>query len=144
MIENWFALEPLLVERIKSRVPTDVLVAGIQDESGVSEATLGNAAILIMYHGDRPGDSAGHGAASIDYQQWLIWVAVKNATQGDGGAAKRASAGRLIVQVKRALSGWEPNDDFDALKKIPAPRPGYTAAFGYFPLAYETYLIDGE
>lgn len=144
MLENWLALEPLLIERIKSVVDVGVRVAGVQDIAEVNEETLGDQAVLVVYDGDHPGGSAGAGDASIDFQRWLVVITVRHAAQGDGGAGKRSRAGKLISKVKRALSGWDPSADFGELTKIPAPRPGYSAAFGYFPLAYETYLIDGE
>lgn len=144
MIENWLGLEPLMVDRIKSKVGAGVRVLGVREIADANEATLGDAAVLVVYDGDRTGESAGSGSASIDYQRWIVVVAVRHAGQGDGGAGSRVGAGKLISKVKRALSGWCPGDDYGELTKIPGPRPGYTDAMGYFPLAYETYLIDGE
>lgn len=144
MIVNWLAIEPLLVERLKSGLDPEVYVASVEDVVSLEESALADLNVLLLYGGERLGSSAGSGSAGIEYQRWIVAVAVRLAVQSDGGAARRAEAGPILSTVRRLLSGWEPGPDFGEFTKIAPPAPYYSPSFGYFPVSYETLIVDGD
>lgn len=53
------------------------------------------------------------------------------------------AAGPLLTQLVQALSGWKPAG-FTELIRQAAPRPGYRAGVGFFPLVFTTNLnVEG-
>jgi hypothetical protein len=96
--------------------------------------------VFVIYDGDRLGDSAGRGQAQNVQQRWLVVLAARNATQGDGGAALQGEAGILLSKLLAALQGWAPSAEHRPLRRVAAPRPGYSPAFAFYPLAFECQI----
>ncbi len=144
-MENHLAMEALLIERLKTEVPDFLAVLGMADLASMQEAGQPAPAAHVIYQGDSipGGDSrAGNGAAQVVAQTWLVVVAVRNVRDTKGGAAAREDAGPLISKTLAALSGWAA-PGFRPLRRVNAPRPGFNAGYGYFPLAFEAKLITG-
>ncbi len=147
MITDYLAAEQLLIARLRSAVPGFHAVLGAADLDGVAEAGQTVPAAHVIYDGDAlPGGDAargGAGAAQMVAQRWMIVVAVRNVRQTLSGDGARGEAGPLISQTLAALSGWQPSPAFRPLRRVPGPRPGYNAGFGYFPLLFEAQLVTG-
>lgn len=141
MLADYLAAGPLLMQRIRAAVPSVAAVLAARDLSRLAESTLQSPAVFVVYDGDRLGDAAGRGGARIVHQRWLVVLAVRNATQSDGGAALTNEAGPLLSALIEALQGWAPSDDFRPLVRIAAPLPGFSPAFAFYPLAFEAALI---
>lgn len=141
MLADYLAAGLLLMQRIRDAVPGVVAVLAARDLSRLAESTLQSPSVFVVYDGDRLGDAAGRGGARIVHQRWLVVLAVRNATQTDGGAALTTEAGPLISDLLSALQGWEPSEDHRPLYRVAAPLPGFSPAFGFYPLAFEAALI---
>ena len=155
MLPDYLAAGPLLIERIRAALPAlrAVLPAGglarifaealpysPADLAGIGEAAIQSPSVFVLYDGDRLGDSAGRGQAGIVHQRWMIVLAVRNARQGDGGAALLVDAGPLLAALLAALMGFQLSADHRPLVRVAAPAPGYSPALAYYPLAFETAI----
>lgn len=138
MIADHLALGALLVARIRDRVADLPLVEQLHDVDAIEERlNARRAGAIVVYDGDRLGETAGRGAAQIVHQRWLVVLAVRNARGADTGEGARAQAGPLITALLTALQGWQPGADHRPLVRVAAPAPGYSPAFAYYPLAFE-------
>lgn len=146
-MENYLALEPLLIDRLKAEVPDFRAVLGMADLAAIMESSQPTPAAHVVYRGDSPvpgNNSAGHGAVQLVAQNWWVVVAARNVRDTLGGADARADAGVLITKTLRALCGWQPSADFRPLiRRFNTTAPGFNAGFAYFPLAFEARLITG-
>lgn len=144
-MENYLAIEGALIERLKAEVPDFDAVLGMADLASMQESGQPTPAAHIIYDGDTlpsgVNASAGKGAMQKVVQRWLVVVAVNNVRDTRGGTDTRADAGVLISQTLKALSGWQPLPGSRELVRVNAPKPGFNAGFGYFPLAFEAVII---
>lgn len=142
-MDNHLALEGLLIERLKSAVPEFRGVLGMADLAAMQESSQVTPSAHVIYQGDTvpSGNSAGQGSAQVVVQTWLVVVAVRSARDTRGGSGAREEAGALMTRVIQALSGWMPGPEFRPMQRVNAPRPGFNAGFGYFPLAFETRFV---
>jgi len=142
-MQNHLALEPLLIDRLKSAVPEFRAVPGMADLAAMQESGQPTPAAHVIYQGDTlpSGNNAGQGSAQMVAQTWMVVVAVRTARDTRGGSDAREEAGPLITGVIRALSGWMPGPGFIPMRRVNAPKPGFNAGFGYFPLAFETRFV---
>jgi len=142
MLADYLAAGPLIIARIADAVPGIVSVLPARDLASLTESTLQSPTVFVVYDGDRLADTAGRGQAQAVQQRWLVVLAIRNAKQGDGGAGMAAEAGPLLVGLLKALQGWQPNStDYRPLVRVAAPRPGYSPAFAYYPLAFESQIV---
>ncbi|MDP2783300.1 MAG: hypothetical protein Q8O38_01710 [Sulfurimicrobium sp.] len=143
MIYNHLALEPLLIERLKSAVPEFRDVIGMADLAAMQESSQVTPAAHVIYQGDTlpSGNSAGQGSTQMVVQTWWVVVAVRSARDTRGGSGAREEAGTLLGGVIQALSGWNPGNGFQPLQRVNTIKPGFNAGFGYFPLAFETRFV---
>ena len=137
---DYLAAGPLIVARLKDRVEDLRLVLPATELSAMKETGLPTPSVFVIYDGDRLGDAALRGAVRVVHQRWLVVLAVRNATQGDGGQAMQDTAGPLISALLGALQGVLLSPDHRPLMRVSAPKPGYSAAFAYYPLAFETAI----
>lgn len=142
-MNNHLALEPLLIERLKSAVPEFREVIGMADMAGIHEASQNAPLAQVLYRGDTlpSGNSAGQGSTQMVVQTWWVVVVVFSARNTLSGAGVREDAGTLISSVLEALSGWPPGQVFMPMQRVNAPSPEFNAGFGYFPLAFETRFV---
>lgn len=137
-LADYLAAGPLLVARVKDQVAGLRHVLPATELSAMKETGLPSPSAFVIYDGDRLGDSALRGQSRVVYQRWLVVLAVRNATQGDGGQAIQDEAGPLLSSILGALQGHILSPDHRPLIRVQAPKPGYSAAFAYYPLAFET------
>lgn len=142
MLSDYLSAGPLLIDRIRSAVPGIVAVLPARDLSALNETSLQSPTVFVVYDGDRLSDATGRGQAQTVQQRWLVVLAVRNARQADGGAGLAAGAGPLLSGLLKALQGWQPNSpDFRPLIRVASPHPGYSPAFAYYPLAFESQIF---
>lgn len=131
----FMALEPLLIERINDRlrhIPALKILSGA-DLAGIDERAQPVPAVHVIFggHQERVQD---HLVERVE--RWLTVVAVRNARSQVSGQDARADAGPILTDLHAALLGWQPKG-VKPVQPAAAPRPGFSAGFGYFPLAWE-------
>jgi hypothetical protein len=141
MLADYLSASNLIIDRIRAAVPGVVSVLPARDLANVVESTLQSPSVFVVYDGDRLSDTGGRGQAQVIQQRWLVVLAVRNARQADGGAGLAADAGPLITDLLQALQGWQPSPDFRPLIRVASPKPGYSPAFAYYPLAFECQIF---
>jgi hypothetical protein len=95
---------------------------------------------FVGFDGEIPGDVAGDGFTHLVAQRWLVVLAVGNYRNADTAQGVTADAGPLLSELVQALTGWTPMG-FTRLERQAAPRPGYLAGVGFFPLVFATTLV---
>ncbi len=139
-----FAIEPLLkarVEQVLQAFP-GLKVFSAKDLAEVEERNQHTPAVHLVSDGLRPRDK---GEKVSFAEPWLTVVVVKNATQKDNAGASRTSASPILAALVEGLLGWQPDPAqlrVKPLATLPAPRPGFTANHGYYPLAWEVTHPD--
>lgn len=139
-LADYLSAGALIIARLKDRVPGLRQVLPATALSTLTETGAQSPAAFVLYDGDRLGDSAMAGRQRVIHQRWLVVLAVRNATQGDGGKAMQDVAGPLISEILGVLQGHALSADHRPLMRVAAPRPGYSPAFAYYPLAFETAI----
>ena len=141
MLNDYFALEDEIVNRIKAEVPNiDEVLTPFFVESLFSMTPV-NTAIAVIYVGDRVGESAGNGRATTVHQQWLVVLVVSDpASQLDQTTSIRKIADPHIRSILKALQGFKPN----LLGVSPLVRVSAGVNFAgkagrvYFPFLFES------
>lgn len=141
LLTDWLAAGPLIVERLRAKVPGLRLVAQLADLANIEQAAVQVPAAFVAYDGDRYAEGAASGMAQHGAQRWQVVLAVRNASVGGNGAGVPGEAGPLLPQIGAALAGWSPFDGGRPLRRVTALRPGYTVGFGYYPLAFELDFV---
>lgn len=100
-------------------------------------------AAFVGFDGETIGDTAGDDFTHVAVQRWMVVLAVGNYRNADTAQGVTADAGPLLSTLVQALTGWAPAG-FTRLERQAAPRPGYLAGVGFFPLVFATTLfVDG-
>lgn len=139
MTAHFLDAEALIIARLKERVKGLVLVAGAEAIEGLEEQAQRTPAIYVTLDTYTPTRSVG--VATEWDQTWNVTVAVRNASQGDGGAT-REDAGPFLSAALKALQGWRPSPNHSALALKPNPRPRISNGFGYFPLSFTCRVVS--
>lgn len=139
---DYLALEPLLVERIRTEVDGLRVVRGVADLASVSARQQETPAAYVIYLGDLVGEAAGNGAAQPVDQIWAVVPTVYYADAAGSGEGARRIAGPLIGRTITALSGWRPRLDMKPLRRVQSNTPAeYEDSYGYFPLLFSTGFV---
>lgn len=144
MLSNYFALEPVLLERIRAEVDGLIAVYTPFSVEDMFQLTNASPSVSLIYTGDRVVDDAGKGKASVIYQQWLVALAVREeSAQLDQTQSLRTKADPLIRQILAALQGFNPNiAGFRDLKRVPENLGvASSAGFSYFPFMFESQVF---
>jgi hypothetical protein len=141
LIENFLTLEGMILDRLRTAVPSIVRLLTVAELADLAEGALPVPAVHVIYGGYSPEFETGSGTLQQIQQTWLTAVSVRNVRHPRTGAGVRQDAGPLIMTVLQSLSGWRPSEDFTALRLASAPDPVITQGYGYFPLAWTTQLL---
>jgi hypothetical protein len=150
MIADYLQAGSLIEERIRlagtaiKRVsPLGNLYSLLENEPDKMAAHISGQlpAAFVGFDGESPGDVAGDGFTHLVAQRWLVVLAVGNYRNADTAQGVTADAGPLLTALVKALTGWAPSADFTKLMRQAAPRPGYLAGVGFFPLVFATTLV---
>lgn len=146
MSTNFLAPEAAIIERLGDLLPADpdapadndVLdVRSIADAADVSEQTMKYRTVHVLYDGYRIVEARRDGAIRME-TRWLVILAIRNAKGHARKTGVRSDAGPILNRIIAKLSGWKPTQAHSQMQIANAQRPGYTPAFGYFPLGFTT------
>lgn len=146
---NYLAAGGLIKARIAERIPQVKRVEEIADlyarleegEEAMARYISGQApAVFVGFDGEQLGDMTADGAAHVAHQRWLVVLAVKNYRTERQDGSLQDEAGELLTELLVALAGWQP-EGFTELRRQAAPRPGYLAGVGFFPLVFSTAIF---
>ncbi|MBF0424330.1 MAG: hypothetical protein HQL66_00715 [Magnetococcales bacterium] len=139
MADDLLALEALLIDRIRTLLPTMQHVMGAKDLGGVKEETVPAPAILIVFQGARIEDTA-ESAVSIR-QTWALYVVAAGVKDLRGGSDKRQTAGPIIQALIAGLHYWMPGQGYAPLRLEAIHAPYYTeSGKGFFPIVFTTSI----
>jgi len=143
IIENYFDAEAAIVARLEAQVPDLQKVFTPFDIADAVQSSQPNLCAHVIYAGDTlPGNEAGQGTGRVVAQKWLVIVAQRQAqAQLQNTIQIRSAAGIVIPKVLRALQGWAPVEWMRPLSRVPAPQPGFSSSFAYFPFMFEGRII---
>jgi hypothetical protein len=136
---DFLALEEAIITRLRETLPETLRVLSALDLATVAKGTLPAPSVHVIYDGYDIVEQ--NPARWRMVQRWLTVVCVRSVTAVQSGAGSRDAAGPLLGDVVASLHHWQPAvADLDArsLEIDSAPRPGYTAGSGFFPLAWTT------
>ena len=103
MLNDYFALEEPLVNQLKTIDGIEEVYTHFSVEDMMTGVTI-KPSISVIYVDDRVGDSAGNGKANIIYQQWLVVLAVEDASsQLEQTYQVRKSASPFIKKILNKL-----------------------------------------
>lgn len=108
LAENWLAIEPLLVDRVKSQatglraVYTAAELDALEGPNDPRAAAM--PAAHVLYAGDQLMQTSNNGEIEVIDQIWCVAIVANN---NRGAAALRAEVGPLVSQVIAALKGWD-------------------------------------
>ncbi len=137
---DYLAAAPLIIIRLKAKVPGFIEVDSRLDQTELEALTLRAPAAYVLYDGDQPGDSGEFGDQVI-LQRYLVLIVVRNIRQAVTGEGIRSEAGPLLAATLAALSGWQPGPGFGRLQRIPGPRPDYSIGYAFYPLLYTIPVV---
>lgn len=148
MLDNYLAAGALIEARIVAKAPNLKRVEGVgdltawlEDEAEFEKQISGKLpAAFVGYDGDVLGDMTGDGFTHVAGQRWLVVLAVGNYRRADTNKGVVDAAGPLLSQLMAALNGWKP-EGFTELIRQAAPRPGYRAGVGFYPLVFSTNVF---
>jgi hypothetical protein len=143
---DYLAAGALIEARIRARVPVKrveelATLYDMLDSDSLDALTSGLLpAAFVGYDGDQPGDVTEDGRMQVVGQRWLVVLVVANARNADTGRGVARAAGPLLLDLVRALTGWQPEGFSELIRQVP-PRPGYRAGVGFYPLTFFTAAV---
>lgn len=138
--DDYLFLAPLIRERVAAQVP-GLPVEGVAELAQIVDSQDQRPQVaFVLWSGDRFPDTAMGGEATVLFQQWDVWLRVRNASPTNLDAHQE-TAGPLLSRVHKALAGWKPPGTWRAgMRRTVGPRPNYQRVSGLFPLTFEIPL----
>jgi hypothetical protein len=131
---NYYALEPILLKRLRDACPSLADIQGAPDLWAIRELSQNALATTAPHHPLNNPTGQKHGGAYLTFwgedvaearrdcdrahQTWLVAVCAKKHQSMKTGVEARQEDGALVDQVLTALRGW----DYASL--LPAPHNG--------------------
>lgn len=148
-MNNYFAVEPLIVQNIRQNVDNLLDIDTPFDIDTMLNASNVAPSVSVIYYGDKMGDVSANGKMTSQYQQWLIVLKVRDAAaQGQHTNGLRAYANPFILQLLNCMQGFDPktlDPNLTAYRKFKrADSPvgvGSDVGFGYFPFLFEILMF---
>ena len=144
MPSNYFALEPIIKEHLQDIDSIQAVYTPFSVDD-MLESTAVAPSISIIYVDDRIGESAGNGAASVVYQQWLVVLCVEEAgSQLEDTTLIRNAASPMILEILKRMQGFNPEIlGFKQFKRANAGVQHMSAAGKlWLPYLFECQLIN--
>lgn len=140
---NYFALQLLIIERLREAVPELMFVDGSRSRQDVAERVVPLPAALVLFGGDtiQPRNSAGQGAIQIVTLTFVIEIVVPSNWCAVSGEGSLMQGGHLYRKVIDAFAGWEPSGEYDPMYRTQANRPIYEDTEDYYQLAFSTEAV---
>ena len=142
-MESLFAVEPLIIARLKERVPGLRSVDGALDVMDAISGSRPPPAAAVIWDGESVprGDTHQVGGEQIVEQRWLVVLGIRNVRAAATGGGLRDEAGPLLLQINATLQGWRPGLGFGRLSKAGAPPPHYQDGYAFFGLRYAVRIV---
>lgn len=141
-MDEYLALEPIIIAHWKSQVPELVAVTSLASLEDIDEVKQTTPLGIVFYDGDDVIDSAkGRGESQAVDQRWGLVVAVRNVRRARGGSAAREDASPLIIKTINAFAGYKPAQGYGEFKRGSAPGPAYDKGYAYFPLLFTSRIF---
>jgi hypothetical protein len=144
LITDYFAVEPLIVDRIKNALPELKAVYTPFQVGDMMELSQVSPCAHVIWRGDgvNTAQGAGKGVVVPVDQRWLVVLAIRHAgAQLQNTTILRSNAGVLIPTLLGALQGWQPVNWMRPLERVPGPPAGNSPTFGYFPFLFSGRII---
>ena len=144
MPSNYFALEPVIKDHLTGIDSIQSIYTPFSVDD-MLQATAVAPSISVIYVDDRVGESAGNGAASIVYQQWLIVLCVEEAgSQLEDTTQIRNAASPMILEILKRMQGFNPQiAGFKQFKRANAGVQHMSAAGKlWLPYLFECQMIN--
>ena len=145
MIENFFSTGELIVAYLKTKLnlPANFPVRVAPNQEWAINNVV-DQAISVIFFDDQPNTgnhgSAGRGKSQISTQFWLVVVSQKNVQ--NVGVAARLEIGTVVVDVLKALQGYEPSPDHRPLQRQRSQfRNPDKGAYVHVPLMFSTSIV---
>ncbi|UHT65369.1 phage tail terminator protein [Acinetobacter lwoffii] len=143
MQSNYFALEPVIVERLKAIEGVLAINTPFNVED-MLQITNCSPSLNVIYVGDRVGESVGRGRAVPVIQQWLIVLAINDASsQLEETSNIRKTADPFIREILAKMQGFDPEiTGFRPFERVDSGvNVGSASGFAYFPYLFESKLL---
>ncbi len=141
---NYFALQPLIMQRIReAKIPGLGEIMPARDLHLLEEQRIDDAAVYVLYDKESVPNGSDYqpGEWQLVQQQWLIVLCTKNYADARCGDLDRA--GPLLYAINKTLQGWRPGSGLGPLTKVGSPSASYSEKTSLYPLRY-TSLIQLE
>ncbi|MEO5332149.1 MAG: hypothetical protein H7839_09010 [Magnetococcus sp. YQC-5] len=138
-MNDLFAAEALIVNRIQTLVPELRKVVAVMDLDGVTSQGQITPAAYVIYGGDEPVPGIDQECGDLMLEQhWLAVLAMKMTRE----ESARMEAGKILITMDAALRGWQPDENHASpLIRVRSPPPLFEDGFGYFALRYSTHIF---
>jgi hypothetical protein len=149
VVDNFYAIEPWLISRLKEKCPRLCEVANGSTMSGQDIAKLINPAAAFIFPKEFGYSDARQGKSIKLSQKWEIDICVPHIRDMAEKETTTALAGAFILQVIQAISGQKPPGFADTIRLskdqlepvFSTPGGGYAV----FPVAFDVpFVIQGD
>ncbi|MBF0291143.1 MAG: hypothetical protein HQK86_03205 [Nitrospinae bacterium] len=142
MDDDFFALETLIIERVRSQVSELTSVKGLSNLAARPDDIVKPPVGYIMFYGYEAGggkDTELLDGEQVITQKWLVQLIVKDQDMTHGKQA-RVTAGVLLSKISAALRVWDGRPaKTSPLTLVTGPLPELDAdGFWSFPLLFKT------
>ena len=144
IIQDYFAVEPVLVDRIQTDMPELVEVNTPFTIEAMLEGSNNAPSVSVIYFDDRVSESVGNGSSATIFQQWLVVLCIRDAgAQLQNTNSLRKEADPFIRKLLDALQGFNPQiAGYRMFKRANSPvRIGSSPGFAYFPFMFEIQVF---
>jgi hypothetical protein len=132
---DFFATRAAIKARIEQEIPEIRRVEFAEDLDGVKESTLVTPSVHVLYAGYSPAQTE---RARVDItltQTWAVVLVIKSQQQPESGL--------LLDKLVQVLHGFKPGNGVKELALTNSPfSPSYRPRVAYYPLAFETIVIN--
>lgn len=139
---GFFSLESLLIDRIKSKVPSARQVLSLSEYAEIKDGKPKQLpAVIVLLSGYRVADQR---ADAVKIEQVWTAVAVAKAVRQTAGKAREAreDVGAIVDELISGLLGWKPSNDYSALLLDRSGfAPDVDAGTIYIPVGFSTALV---
>lgn len=137
---NFLGLEPLIVARLKDRLPPNVSVLSMADTAEIDAAHQPAPAVGVFYNGYTANAERPVRATAPVAQTWVTYVVARNLARLADGTDAREDAGAIASAVIDALHGWRVGEGFGTLFLTNAPAADYANGLFYLPLGWSVQI----
>ena len=137
---DFLALEDLIIAQVQANVTGLKKIYGSRDLATVTRKSQVTPSLAVIYRDYRVVETDGRKCRARVRQNWYTVLSVRNAKDQQHGAGVRDDAGPLMMDIIRALMGWQPGPGYSAMELVSAPPAITAATVGDFPIGWTTEL----